>query len=270
MKMAATIYDTIGLGYRRHRRADPHIAEHIFARLGSAKSVLNVGAGTGSYEPADRKVIAIEPSEIMIGQRSQTCAPCIQAESEALPFRDGAFDAAMAVLTVHHWSRLAEGLREMRRVARLKIVIVTWDPECHEKFWLTRDYLPEILDHDRARFPKLATLEEQLGPLDIGPLLIPHDCTDGFRGAYWRRPEAYLDSEIRQSISSFSQLDSAVVEEAMSRLAADLKSGAWACRNEGILSQEAADLGYRIVRACYNGGCGEERSHLHQPEGNES
>jgi SAM-dependent methyltransferase len=257
MEMAASIYDTIGLGYRRHRRADPHIAAHILGKLGSAESVLNVGAGAGSYEPSDRRVIAIEPSEIMIGQRSEACAACVRATAEALPFRDGAFDAAMAVLTVHHWPRLAEGLREMRRVARAKVVILTWDPECQEKFWLTRDYLPEILAQDGARFPKLALLAEQLGPLEVEPLLIPHDCTDGFRGAYWRRPEAYLDSEIRQSISSFSQLDCAVVDGAMSCLAADLKSGAWARRNEEILSQDAADLGYRIVSACYKGGCGE-------------
>jgi len=243
------VYDSIGLGYRRYRSPDPNIAARIVRALGDAKSVLNIGAGAGSYEPSDRTVVAVEPSEIMIRQRVDGSATCVQASAEALPFPSVSFDGAMAVLTVHHWARLEEGLREVRRVVRGKVVIVTWDPECHEDFWLTRDYLPKILEQDRSRFPKLATLAEQLGPIEVEPLPIPHDCIDGFRGAYWRRPQAYLDAEVRQSISSFAQLDDAVVTRAVAQLAVDLESGAWVRRNREILNWDSADLGYRIVTA---------------------
>ena len=245
--MASHSYDRIGIGYRTHRLPDAQIAAHILNALGDAKSILNIGAGAGSYEPTSKRVIAVEPSATMIQQRPPGSAPCVQAVAEALPFRDRSFDAAMAVLTVHHWSQMREGLRELRRVTAGRIVIVTWDPECHEQFWLTRDYLPEILALDRARFPKLATLEQHLGPLQVERLFIPCDCTDGFRSAYWKRPHAYLDQHIQRSISSFAQLDAEVVERATSKLAADLTSGEWARRNYELESCDGLDVGYRIV-----------------------
>ncbi len=244
-------YDRIGVGYRLHRQPDPRVAAQINAALGNAKSVVNVGAGAGSYEPAGLlRVIAVEPSEIMIAQRSPTAAPCLRAVAEALPFRDGCFDAAMGVLTIHHWANAARGLEEMRRAARDRVVILTWDPDCDENFWLTRDYVPEILAMDRARFPSLETIANALGGnVKIETLAIPRDCIDGFRGAFWERPHAYLDPQIRQSMSAFQELDTGIVNGAMKCLAADLASGDWHHKNSGIASQPWADIGYRIVIA---------------------
>ena len=245
--MTSHAYDKIGIGYRAYRRPDARIAAHILHAIGAVESILNIGAGAGSYEPSSQRVIAVEPSATMIRQRPAGSAPCVQAVAEALPFQDRSFDAAMAVLTVQHWSRMTDGLRELRRVTAGRIVILTWDPEFNEQFWLTRDYLPEILELDRARFPKLATLEQQLGPLQMERLFIPGDCTDGFRSAYWKRPQAYLDRQVQRSISSFAQLDAEVVERATSKLAEDLASGEWARRNRELESCDALDVGYRIL-----------------------
>jgi SAM-dependent methyltransferase len=208
---------------------------------------LNVGAGAGSYEPSNARLIAVEPSETMIRQRPAGSAPCLRALAEALPFSDRSFDAVMAVLTIHHWLRLGEGLRELKRIARDRVVIVTWDPEFDEDFWLTRDYFPEIQEFDHSRFPPLAVIAEHLGPIEVEPIAIPHDCLDGFRNAYWRRPNAYLDPEIQKTISSFAQLDQTAVKPAMSKLAEDLASGEWRRRNQALLSRESLCLGDRIV-----------------------
>lgn len=240
-------YDSIGIGYRTHRLPDPRFAARILDALADANRILNIGAGTGSYEPSSKRVVAVEPSATMIRQRPVRSAPCVQAVAQALPFGDEAFDAAMAILTVHHWSHIAEGLQELRRVTTSKIVILTWDPEFDEQFWLTRDYLPEVLAFDRARFPKLAVIERYLGFLNVERLPIPWDCTDGFRSAYWKRPHAYLDRQIQQSISSFAQLDPNVVARATSKLAVDLASGEWARRNPELESRDELDVGYRIV-----------------------
>ena len=240
-------YDRIGAGYRTRRRTDARIAERLLDALGDARTILNVGAGAGSYEPADRRVIAVEPSMTMIAQRPPEAAPCVRAIGEALPFADDSFDAVLGVLTVHHWERLDEGLRELRRVARKRVVLLTWDPECDEQFWLTRDYLPEALAVDRARFPKLTVLEKFLGPLAVSRLLIPADCTDGFRGSYWKRPSAYLDPEIQRSISSFAMLDPRVVAKFSQALARDLTSGLWSTRNADLATCDEFDMGYRIV-----------------------
>ena len=242
-----TTYDRIGAGYRTHRDTDPHIAARLANSLGDANSILNIGAGAGSYEPRSEHLVAVEPSTVMLRQRLPTAAPAVQAVAEALPFRDATFDAALAVLTIHHWSNIPRGLAELRRVVKHKIVILTWDPECDEQFWLTRDYLPEILAYDRARFPRLATLERNLGPLQIENLPIPADCADGFRCAYWKRPHAYLDPCVRKSISSFAQADAAVIARAMAQLATDLDSGEWTRRNQEIESQTELDGGYRLV-----------------------
>jgi SAM-dependent methyltransferase len=213
--------------------------------LGASRTVVNVGAGTGSYEPRDRDVVAVEPSAEMIVQRPADAAPVIRAPAESLPFDDGAFDAAMAVLTIHHWSDVAAGLREMQRVAR-RVVIMTWDP-ASDPFWLTRDYFPEIIAFDRTIFASLDDLRSMLGDLEVITVPIPHDCIDGFLGAYWRRPEAYLDATVRAAISSFARVPD--VERRIERLRADLEAGRWAERNAELMAVEELDVGYRLVVA---------------------
>lgn len=247
-----TVFDEIGKGYRERRLPDPRISSLILEAIGSSSSVLNVGAGTGSYEPALIPTVAAEPSVVMIRQRPPGSAPCVQAAAEALPFRAASFDACLAILTIHHWSDLGRGLAEMRRVARGPIVILTWDPEFRPDFWLTRDYLPEIFDLDCPRFPTLAALAEWLGPLHVRPVLVPEDCVDGFLGAYWKRPRAYLDPAVQKSISAFAQLNRDLVDRALTKLARDLESGEWSSRNVGLRDQTAIDLGYRIVVARTN------------------
>jgi SAM-dependent methyltransferase len=239
-------YDEIGRGYSRHRRSDPRIVHALAAALGHAASVLNVGAGTGSYEPHDRWVVAVEPSLAMIRQRAAGTAPVIRAVADHLPFADGAFAATMAILTLHHWGDRRAGLLELRRVARERVVLLTWDP-AHPGFWLTRDYFPAIHALDRELFPSLVELGALLGPLAVTPLAIPHDCVDGFLGAYWRRPAAYLDAQIRSAISSFARL--ADPGPGLAALRRDLDTGEWAQRNAELLEREEIDLGYRLVSA---------------------
>ncbi len=238
-------YDAIGIDYARLRQPDPRIAAQIEAALGEARSVLNVGAGSGSYEPADRVVTALEPSAVMIAQRPSGSAPVVQGRAEELPFADQSFDAAMAVLTVHHWTDQPRGLAELRRVARGPLVIVTYDPD-FPGFWL-HDYLPELAALDRAQMPPLSAYGAALGPVRIAPLLIPHDCRDGFLAAYWRRPAAYLDPRLRAAMSSFRILGD--VAPALARLEADLASGAWERRHGHLLDQDRHDCGYRLVIA---------------------
>ena len=238
-------YDRIGIGYAKLRRPDARIAAAIERALGAAGSILNVGAGTGSYEPAGRQVFALEPSIEMIRQRGPAAAPVVQGRAEQLPFADGSFDAAMAVLTVHHWSDKAAGLREMRRVARGPVVILTYDPG-FRGFWLA-DYLPELVALDEGQMPRLDEFEQWLGPVCASRVPVPHDCTDGFLCAYWRRPRAYLEPERRAAISSFRALGD--VSDALQRLEDDLDSGAWAERYGHLLGLEAIDCGYRLVVA---------------------
>jgi SAM-dependent methyltransferase len=239
----AALYDTIGQDYRRYRQPDPRIHDAIVDRLGDARTVVNVGAGAGSYEPSDRLVTAVEPSPVMIRQRAHDAAPAVQATATALPFRDAAFDASMAVLTIHHWSDWEKGLLELRRVASRRIVIVTWDP-LSPGFWLT-DYFPGILEADRPVFPTLLQIGRVLGAVAVSELPIPHDCRDGFLGAYWRRPEAYLSDGVRSAISTFSKL--AEVSSGVERLRQDLKSGDWHRRYGRVLGIPELDLGYRII-----------------------
>jgi len=243
-------YDQIGAGYVDRRRADPRIAALIRDALADADSVVNVGAGAGSYEPPDRRVVAVEPSVAMIRQRAKGAAPVVRACAEALPFPEASFAAALAVLTIHHWSDWQAGLRELIRVSRQKVVLFTWDPQNHG-FWLG-DYFPHLLAADRQRFPSLSALREQLGEIKILPVCIPHDCTDGFMGAYWRRPAAYLDAGVRSAISSLAT-DTAAAS--LARLAQDLDTGAWQRQHGHLLKQPDADLGYRLVIAsrCLSG-----------------
>lgn len=238
------LYDTIGRAYAARRRPDPRMARAVASALGGARSVVNVGAGAGSYEPADRAVVAVEPSAVMVAQRTAGAAPAVRALAESLPFADGAFDAALAVLTLHHWSDWRAGLAEMRRVARDQVVILTWDP-AHPGFWLTRDYFPDLIEFDRGIFPALPELEAALGRVEVRAVPVPHDCADGFLGAYWRRPAAYLDEGARAGISTFSRIGD--VTRRLARLRADLEGGHWATRNAELLGREELDLGYRLV-----------------------
>ena len=240
---APAAYDRIGINYSDLRRPDPRIAARIGEALGRARTILNVGAGAGSYEPADRQVTALEPSTEMIRQRSAEAAPVIQGRAEELPFADDSFDASMAVLTVHHWSDQAKGLGEMRRVTRGPVVVLTYDP-AFRGFWLA-DYIPGLVALDEAQMPGLGGYERWLGPVDISPVPIPHDCSDGFLCAYWRRPTAYLDPRIRAAISSFWALGD--VAEPLARLGRDIESGAWAERHRALLGLDALDCGYRLV-----------------------
>lgn len=235
-------YDTIGINYSDLRKPDSRIAIAIERALGFARTVLNVGAGAGSYEPADRQVTAIEPSVEMIRQRGPSAAPVIQGHAEDLPFADKSFDASMAILTVHHWTNKEKGLKEMRRVTRGPVVVLTFDPSY--RFWLT-DYIPALATLDEAQMPRMADYEAWLGPVDISAVPIPHDCTDGFLYAYWRRPAAYLDPRIRAAMSSFWVLGNA--SDGLRKLASDLETGAWTERNFELLSLDAYDVGYRLV-----------------------
>ena len=207
---------------------------------------MNVGAGAGSYEPRDRRVVAVEPSLTMIRQRPRDAAPAVVGSAEELPLADDSVDAALAVLTVHHWVDQRRGLSELRRVARDRVVVLGWDPASGASFWLW-DYLPSSLHVDRS--PPLALYEEALGPLDVIPVPVPHDCVDGFAAGYWRRPEAYLDPEVRANISVFANLPAAEVDDAVARLAADLDSGEWARRNGHLLELDEFDAGYRLLIA---------------------
>lgn len=239
----AELYDSIGHGYRNLRRPDPRIAAPIRHALGDAASVVNVGAGAGSYEPTDRRVIAVEPSLTMIRQRPRGAAPVVQASGTDLPFRDEAFDASLAILTIHHWPDRAKGLRELGRAARRRVVLLTWDPS-YGGFWLT-DYFPEMLEIDRKILPSVEELGRALGRISVTNVPVPHDCSDGFLGAYWRRPEAYLDPRVRSAISTFSKLSD--LETGLVRLGDDLQSGEWRRRYGNLLRRSSLDLGYRLV-----------------------
>jgi SAM-dependent methyltransferase len=240
-----TVYDRIGLTYRRTRRTDPRLMAAIHDALGGARTVVNVGAGSGSYEPAGT-VAAIEPSRVMIAQRPFGAAPAIQASAERLPLPDDYADAAMALWTVHHWDDPAAGIEELKRVAR-RVVIVAWDEEVTRRFWLVREYLPQVAEYDDARAPLLTEILDMLGgEPEVRPLPVPHDCRDGFLGAFWRRPGRYLDPAVRAGISTLAALEHTLAD-GLARLADDLASGAWAARHADLLGRQELDIGYRVV-----------------------
>jgi SAM-dependent methyltransferase len=244
-------YREFGQGYAHRRQPDPRIAHHLETALGNAKSVVNVGAGTGSYEPVGRKVIAVEPSRVMIEQRAPGSAPVIQAFAEHLPFADASFDAGLAILTVHHWADTARGLAELRRVSRRQ-VILTWDQPVMAQFWLISDYLPEIAqtEKDLAAFSAIRDeLRRQGARVAVTKVEVPGDCRDGFLAAYWRRPESYLDPTVRSAISSLAKLDETRMGSAMTRLADDLATGRWQARHGALCAAESLDLGYRLIIA---------------------
>ncbi|MGP4001782.1 class I SAM-dependent methyltransferase [Streptomyces sp. 8N706] len=240
------VYDRIGLGYREVRRPDPRLAALIHDALDGARTVVNVGAGAGSYEPPDAEVTAVDPSRVMLDQHPG--AHRVQAGAENLPFGSGAFDAAMAIMTVHHWSDLHRGIRELRRVARRQVVL-TWDPGHERELWLVSEYLPEIRNLDHARFTPVAEVAGSLGAHTVRSFPVPHDFSDGFQAAFWRRPEQYLDPIVRRASSTLAVLPSGVVERAMHRLRGDLASGEWQRRHADLLAEDTADYGYRLLIA---------------------
>lgn len=253
MSAEPPLYDEIGVGYTTTRQPDPRIERAIHDALGDARRIVNVGAGAGSYEPADRELTAVEPSEVMIAQRPPGAAPVVRGVAEALPFPDDSFDAAMAVITDHHWSDRARGLRELRRVARVRAVVLTYDPGFADDSWLIRDYLPGFRSLPGMAIEEIAA---HLGAQTVLPVPVPADCRDGFLHAYWARPRAYLDPRVRAGISVFARLGTAEVEDAMARLRADLDSGAWRERNADLLGRDELDLGFRLLVAEYEPGAG--------------
>ena len=242
------LYDSIGTTYTVTRRTEPRIAARVWAALGDARTVLNVGAGTGSYEPPGRDVTAVEPSALMRAQRPAGAAPCVAAVAESLPFEDESFDAAMAFSTVHHWQDPIAGLREMRRVAR-RVVVFLFDTSDPSQFWLTRDYLPEFAALRACRvLASLTELARVIGAR-MEPVPIPWDCADGFFEAYWRRPEAYLDENVRRGVSVWARVGRDAEQRAVQSLRNDLASGRWAERNSDLVDLDAAELGLRLLIA---------------------
>ena len=246
-------YDRIGVGYGEIRRPDPRIATQIETALGDARAVLNVGAGTGCYEPLNREVTAVEPSAEMIAQRPSGSVPVVQASAEELPFGNGSFDAAMAILSDHHWRKRAIGLREMRRVARHRVLILNADPSLVACFWLTQDYLPGVVGLIPERYRQAGywrqELRRLLGEVTVRVVPVPRDCHDGFYQAYWGRPRAYLDARVRRGISIFHRLPESEVRIAMDRLADDIDDGTWEERQGAPLGKPELDVGLRLVVA---------------------
>lgn len=243
---ARPIYDAIGHGYAQYRRPDPAIVAMIDEELADAGSVVSIGSGAGSYEPPDRRVVAVDASAVMIAQRPVDVAPAIQAVAGALPLRSASFDAALAVLTVHHWPDLGAGLAEMRRVAAHQLVL-TFDPDVHCRHWLT-DYVPEIGDLFRSA-PSVEAVAGALGARTVRVVPLAHDTPDGMTIAYWRRPEAYLDPERRAGGSALQQVDPAALARGLRDLQDDLASGAWYERYDALLQLDAMDYGLRLVVA---------------------
>jgi SAM-dependent methyltransferase len=226
-------YADHGHGYGRQRRTDPRLAAWVHAALGDARTILNVGAGAGSYEPTDRHVLAIEPSAAMRAQRPAHLAPAIDGVAENLPLDDQSFDATMALVTVHQWPDLDKGLRELRRVTRGPIVVLTFDPDALDRYWMA-DYAPEMLAVERRRFPTTAALVKGLGgACEVHVLQIPNDCVDGFSEAFFARPEAFLDPAVRRSQSAWGFVPDDVQARIVERLGADLASGEWDRRHGG-------------------------------------
>jgi SAM-dependent methyltransferase len=239
-------YELHGHGYARHRRADPRIAARIHAALGDARTVLNVGAGAGSYEPTDRWVLAVEPSATMRAQRPTSAAPVVIAKAEALPFDEDSFDAAMACVTIHHWQSPMQGLAELRRVARGPVVVFTFELAYLPAWQL--HYLREGVAAELPRFPLIADIVAQLGPdTRVERIPTPGDCTDGFFEAYWRRPELLLDPQIRASQSVWPLLGDDVEDRIVQRLSHALHSGAWDAEHGHLREQDAFDGALRLV-----------------------
>lgn len=247
----AARYDTIGQGYSRTRREDPRFRARIHAALGNARTVVNVGAGTGAYEPRDRHVVAIEPSDVMAAQRPRDLTPAIRATAGSIPLRDGAVDAAMAILSIHHWDEELEmGIRELRRVARGPVVILTYAAAVSGSMWLMADYLPEVAALDHRIFPSPEAIAQWLGgEVRIETIPIPRDTPDWMLGSFWAHPERVLDADARAATSGFARMAGEVVDRVVSEVARDLKSGLWDARYGHLRTLEEFDAGLRLVIA---------------------
>ena len=240
------IYDDIGINYTVTRSTDPRIAKQLYSELQGATRIVNIGAGTGSYEPENIELVAVEPSSEMISQRRADSHRVEQAFAEKLPFENGSFSHAMTINSMHHWENRALAFSEINRVAIEKFVAITWDPES-DPFWLTRDYFPEIYEMDKCIFPELGEFNEHFDEVKISPLQIPSDCKDGLLAAFWKRPEAYLSSKIRQSTSPFSKIKN--LTQGLQKLENDLANGVWSKNNHAILNLTSLDVGYRVISA---------------------
>lgn len=239
-------YDLIGRGYASGRRPDPRWAAIIMTAIGSATRIVNLGAGSGSYEPSDRTVIAVEPSRTMLAQRQARSAPAVQAVAEHVPLASGSAQAAMAILSVHHWSNWRLGLAEMCRLAPRR-VILTFDPAVHAQFWLVRDYVPQVASHIHQA-PLVEQIAEELGSIvQIATMGVPWDCTDGFLSAYWRRPNAYLDPKVRAWSSGLAQSDPDAVRRGVAHLEHDIRTGVWNERYAHIIPLDSMDTGFRLI-----------------------
>jgi SAM-dependent methyltransferase len=247
--MFDTRYDSIGAQYAATRREDPGIAALIHAALGDAGTIVNVGAGAGSYEPRDRHVIAVEPSKVMIAQRDPGLPPAIPTGAYPLPLEDRSVDAAMAILTIHHWDRDQErGVRELRRVARGPVVILTFDPQVSTRMWLMADYLPEVAELDRRIFPTPQTLARWLdAEVDVREVPIPRDTPDWTLGSFWAHPERVLDAQARSSTSGFARMPPGVVNRVVEAVRRDLQDGAWDARHGHLRELEEYDAGLRLL-----------------------
>jgi SAM-dependent methyltransferase len=239
-------YDRAGRTYSATRQPDPRIGTLVDRALQGMATVANIGAGSGSYEPSN-VVIAVEPSHVMLKQRRADAAPAVRAVAEHLPIGTDAVDASIALLTVHHWSDLAAGIAEMIRVARRRVVIFTWDDTVFREFWLLREYLPAAADTDARLAVPITEMVSLLGDVSIQTVPVPHDCVDGFGGAYWRRPHAYLDETVRAGISMFALTPKSLLAKGLERLRAELANGAWQRRHADLLARQQLDLGYRLI-----------------------
>jgi SAM-dependent methyltransferase len=247
--MSTPAYNRMGLNYTDFRQPDPRLEAAILAALGDARSVVNVGAGAGSYEPTDRKVIAVEPSPVMIAQRPPGAAPALEGIAESLPLDDNSVDAAMGVLTVHHWPDFEAGLAEMQRVARRRIVLLTLDANTASNIWLIEDYFPEAGSMDRDVMPSQARIRANLPGAAIEPVAVPRGCLDAFSSALWDRPEWLLDPEVRRASSIWHRMPADAAKHGLERLRADLESGRWDERHGHLRTLPELDIGLRLVRA---------------------
>jgi SAM-dependent methyltransferase len=251
MAMSAARYDDIGYDYATTRREDPRLRDRVLAALGDSETIVNVGAGTGSYEPRDRYVIAIEPSDVMAAQRPAELVPAIRGSAAPLMLRDACVDAAMAILTVHHWDdQLEAGVRELRRVARGPVVILTVDVDVCADMWLLRDYLPEAAALDRATFPAVARLAGWLGgTVEVETILTARDTPDWTLSSFWAHPERVLDEKARSATSGFARMDPAVVARVVAEVDRDLTDGTWDRRYGHLRRLDELDVGMRLVVA---------------------
>jgi SAM-dependent methyltransferase len=244
----AHVYDRIGRQYTANRRADPRWEAIVATQIGDAQRIVNVGAGTGSYEPVGREVVAIEPSGVMLAQRAAGAAPAVRAVAADLPVVAGWADVVMAILTVHHWSDWERGLAELCRVAPRRIVFAI-DFEVHSRFWLLQEYLPEVLEHTLRCEPSADAVAEAIGATESIDMPVFRDLQDGVLGAYWCRPEAYLDHVVRANNSGTALAHPETTALGIARLEVDLASGAWHERHADLVARESIDMGYRLLVA---------------------